>query len=274
MNKIQQLIHQHGPVVMGILNTTPDSFSDGGLFVSPESACQQAMLMVDAGAQIIDVGGESTRPGATEVTIEDELQRVIPVIEAIRRSSDIAISIDTSKPQVMQAAIEAGADMVNDVNALQAEGALEICARYQLPVCLMHMQGQPRTMQKNPQYNDVVEDIKNFLQQRMNACIDAGIDAQNIILDPGFGFGKTVSQNYSLLKHLHEFFSLNQPLLIGVSRKNMLAEIIRQPPKQRVVATAAANVLALNKGAKIFRVHDVKENIEALKIAQAMLDAP
>ena len=274
MNKIQQLIHQHGPVVMGILNTTPDSFSDGGLFVSPESACQQAMLMVDAGAQIIDVGGESTRPGATEVTIEDELQRVIPVIEAIRQSSDIAISIDTSKPQVMQAAIEAGADMVNDVNALQAEGALEICARYQLPVCLMHMQGQPRTMQKNPQYNDVVEDIKNFLQQRMNACIDAGIDAQNIILDPGFGFGKTVSQNYSLLKHLHEFLSLNQPLLIGVSRKNMLAEIIQQPPKQRVVATAAANVLALNKGAKIFRVHDVKENIEALKIAQAMLDAP
>ena len=174
----------------------------------------------------------------------------------------------------MQAAIEAGADMVNDVNALQAEGAFEICARYQLPVCLMHMQGQPRTMQKNPQYNDVVEDIKNFLQQRMNACIDAGIDAQNIILDPGFGFGKTVSQNYSLLKHLHEFLSLNQPLLIGVSRKNMLAEIIQQPPKQRVVATAAANVLALNKGAKIFRVHDVKENIEALKIAQAMLDAP
>ena len=274
MNKILQLLQKSQPIVMGILNTTPDSFSDGGLFISVEKACEHALQMQREGADIIDIGGESTRPGAAAVSTEEELQRVVPVIEAIRQQTDIAISIDTSKAQVMQAAIMAGADMVNDVNALQADNAVSICAANQVPVCLMHMQGQPRSMQSNPQYNNVVADIKHFLQSRIEACLSAGIAKENIILDPGFGFGKTVTQNYSLLKHLVDFLALGFPLLAGISRKSMLGEVIQLPAEQRVYASVAANVLACTQGAKIFRVHDVKATVEALKIAQAMMDAP
>ncbi len=273
MNNIQSLLQKPAPIIMGILNTTPDSFSDGGLFSSTEKATQHALQMQDEGVDIIDIGGESTRPGALEVSVDEELQRVIPVIEAIRQHSDITISIDTSKPEVMQAAIMAGATMVNDVNALQAANAMDVCASKQVFVCLMHMQGQPRTMQNNPQYKHVVNDIKHFLQSRVEACVAAGIAKENIILDPGFGFGKTLAQNYSLLKHLSEFLDLGFPLLVGLSRKSMLGEVIQQPAEQRVHASVAANVLAYTQGATIFRVHDVKAHVEALKITQAMMDA-
>jgi len=274
MNKILQLLQKSQPIVMGILNTTPDSFSDGGLFISVEKACEHALQMQREGADIIDIGGESTRPGAAAVSTEEELQRVVPVIETIRQQTDIAISIDTSKAQVMQAAIMAGADMVNDVNALQADDALSICAANQVPVCLMHMQGQPRSMQSNPLYDNVVADIKHFLQSRIEACLSAGMARDNIILDPGFGFGKTVTQNYSLLKHLADFIDSGFPLLAGISRKSMLGEVIQQSAENRVYASVAANVLAYTQGAKIFRVHDVKATLEALKIAQAMMDSP
>jgi len=273
MNKILLLLQKTQPIVMGILNATPDSFSDGGLFTAADKACEHALLMQRQGADIIDVGGESTRPGAADVSLEDELTRVIPVIESIRQQSDIVISIDTSKPDVMQAALDAGADMVNDVNALQADGAVKICAVKQAVVCLMHMQGQPRTMQNNPCYDNVVTDIQAFLEGRIDVCLAAGIKKNNIVLDAGFGFGKTLGQNYSLLKHLNEFLSLGYPLLVGISRKSMLGEVIQQAAEQRLYASVAANVLAYTQGAKIFRVHDVQATVEALKIAQAMMNA-
>ena len=197
---------------MGILNTTPDSFFDGGQFNLADHALNHAQQMINEGADIIDVGGESTRPGAAPVSAEDELQRVIPVIKAIREQSEVAISIDTSKAEVMKAAVKAGADMVNDVNALRAEDAVNVCAQLDVPVCLMHMQGEPRVMQKKPEYENVVDDIKSFLQQRIKVCEQAGIKRQQIILDPGFGFGKTLDHNLSLLKHLDEFAELDLPL--------------------------------------------------------------
>jgi len=273
MNKIQQLLLTSHPVVMGILNTTPDSFSDGGQFNVIDNALKHAQKMIDEGADIIDIGGESTRPDANPVTVEDELQRVLPVIESIRQQSDIAISIDTSKAEVMQAAINAGADMVNDVNALRAENAVETCARLDVPVCLMHMQGEPRLMQKEPQYKNVVEDIKQFLQQRVEACMQAGIKKEYIILDPGFGFGKTLEHNFSLLKHLDEFSVTDLPLLVGISRKSMLGTVLNAEVNERLAGSIAAAVLAYGKGAKIFRVHDVKPTVDALKVCQAMLNA-
>lgn len=258
---------------MGILNTTPDSFSDGGRFDITDHAVKYAQQMISEGADIIDIGGESTRPGAASVSIEEELQRVIPVIEFIRKQSDIAISIDTSKVEVMQAAINAGADMVNDVNALRAEYAIETCAQMNVPVCLMHMQGKPRVMQQQPQYKNVIEDIKQFLQQRVDACVQAGIKKENIILDPGFGFGKTLEHNLSLLKHLDAFSAIGLPLLIGISRKSMLGAILDAEVDERLAGSLAAAVLAYDKGAKIFRVHDVKPTVDALKVCQAVLSA-
>jgi len=259
------------PVVMGILNTTPDSFSDGGRFVSIDTATARAMEMLHEGAQIIDVGGESTRPGAHEVSASDEIQRVVPVIRAIRKQSDVCISIDTNKPDVMRAAVNAGANLINDVNALQAGGALETCAELGVPVCVMHMQGEPRTMQQNPVYKDVVNDIKQFLQQRIDACVAAGIDGDKIIIDPGFGFGKTLQHNLQLLGRLDEFRSLGVPILAGLSRKSMLGAILGDvPTEQRLHASVAAAVLAWTKGASIFRVHDVKATVDALKVCAAM----
>lgn len=265
------LLQKSTPIIMGILNTTPDSFSDGGKFTVVEAAAAHAMLMVNEGADIIDVGGESTRPGAQEVSVADEISRVVPVIEAIRQQSSVCISIDTSKPDVMRAAVEAGANMVNDVNALRAEGAVQICAELNVPVCLMHMQGEPRIMQKDPQYKNVVDDVAEFLSQRVQAGVEAGISRDKIIIDPGFGFGKTLEHNLQLLSRLDELQKLGLPVLAGISRKSMLGTILGEVPvEERLFASVAAAVLAWTKGATIFRVHDVKPTVDALKVCAAV----
>jgi len=273
MNPVIELLQQNRPLVMGILNTTPDSFSDGGRFYDTGAAVEHALQMLDEGADIIDLGGESTRPGAAAVTLQDELQRVIPVIEALRRHSAVAISIDTSKTEVMSAAVAAGASMVNDVYGLRAPGAVDACARLDVPVCVMHMQGEPRTMQANPSYENVLEQIKTFLQQRVDACVRAGIKRDRIIIDPGFGFGKTLQHNLSLLRQLDSFGTLGLPVLVGLSRKSMFGQLLDAPVDQRLAASIAAAVLAWGKGARIFRVHDVRPTVDALKVCTAMNDS-
>ena len=255
---------------MGILNVTPDSFSDGGQFNRLEDALERALQMQEQGAEIIDIGGESTRPGATPVTVDEEIERVIPVIEKIRQHSDIAISIDTSKPRVMRAAIEAGASMVNDVNALHAEGAIELCVEYQVPVCLMHKQGDPSDMQDRPQYENAVEEIKQYLIERANICIEAGLSAEKICIDPGFGFGKTLENNLSLLKEMAQFCALDYPVLVGISRKSMFGLLLGREVEDRLVASTSAVVIAYHKGARFFRVHDVAETCDALKLCEAI----
>ena len=272
-NPVIQLLNQNRPLVMGILNTTPDSFSDGGQFEGVEYALHHAKTMIEQGCDIVDIGGESTRPGAQPVSLVDELDRVIPVIQAIRGISDIAISVDTSKPEVMTAAVKAGANLVNDVNALSAEGAVDTCAAMQIPVCVMHMQGEPRTMQTEPVYQNVVEDIKRFLEERVAVCEVAGISREHIIIDPGFGFGKTLEHNLTLLKHLDQFAETQLPILVGISRKTMIGKILEARVDQRLYGSVAAAVLAYTKGAKIFRVHDVKATVDALKICKAMSDS-
>lgn len=272
-NPVLDLLSLRRPLVMGILNTTPDSFSDGGRFQNDRIALQHALGMQKDGADIIDVGGESTRPGAQAVGIEEELERVIPVIEAIRRESDVAVSIDTSKAEVMRRAVAAGASMVNDVNALRGEDAIETCAQLGVPVCVMHMQGQPRTMQSHPQYENVVNDIKDFLRQRIEACVAGGISPRHLVVDPGFGFGKTLEHNLSLLKHLDAFADLEAPVLVGISRKSMLGKILDNDVDDRLYGSIAAAVLAFTRGARIFRVHDVKPTVDALKVCRAMNDA-
>jgi dihydropteroate synthase len=256
--------------VMGILNVTPDSFSDGGRYRQLDKALKHALLMQKQGAEVIDIGGESTRPGAIPVSLDEELDRVIPVIEKIRQHSDVAISIDTSKPQLMQAAITAGANMVNDVNALQANGALDVCARYQLPVCLMHKQGAPQNMQDDPHYQDVVDEVRQFLTARAEICAEAGIRKENIIIDPGFGFGKNLQNNLSLLRELDQFCALDYPVLVGVSRKSMFGLLLGREVSERLVASTSAVVIAYHKGARFFRVHDVAETCDALKLCQAV----
>ena len=257
-------------IVMGILNVTPDSFSDGGRFDRVDHAVEHALQMQQEGADIIDVGGESTRPGAAEVGAGEELDRVIPVIQAIRRHSEIPISIDTSKAEVMRVAVEAGADMVNDVNALRAEGAVETCADLGVPVCLMHMQGEPRTMQQDPRYDDVVEDIAGFLERRSRVCIDAGIDRAQIMIDPGFGFGKTLQHNLELLNRLNVICELELPVLVGISRKSMIGNLLDKPVAERLYGSLAAAVIAHGKGARLFRVHDAGPTREALAICDAL----
>jgi len=257
-------------IVLGILNVTPDSFSDGGRFDLAEQALEHAMRMQQDGADIIDIGGESTRPGAASVTVDEELERVIPVIRAIRQQTSLPISIDTSKPEVMRAAVGEGANMVNDVNALQAKGALEACAELNVPVCLMHMQGEPRTMQQDPRYDDVVQDVADFLRQRYLACVDAGIDRSNIVIDPGFGFGKTLQHNLDLLNGLESICALELPVLVGISRKSMLGAILDRPVNERPYAGIAAAVIAYQKGARLFRVHDVGPTRDALAVCDAL----
>jgi dihydropteroate synthase len=259
------------PRVMGIVNVTPNSFSDGGKFSSTNLAIEHALKLVEEGADILDIGGESTRPNATPVSLQEELDRVIPVIEALSKQVNIPISIDTYKPQVMQAAISAGASMVNDVRALQEGGALEVVAKTKVGVCLMHMQGTPQTMQTNPHYNDVVNDVKAFLQARLQASIDAGVGVSRIMLDPGFGFGKTREHNIALLQNLESFADLGQPLLVGLSRKSVLGQMTGNDVDARLYASIAASVLAAQKGAKILRVHDVKATVEALKVVSAVI---
>lgn len=271
MSHILSLCQTGKSIVMGILNTTPDSFSDGGQFVSVDSALAQALKMHREGADIIDVGGESTRPGAKSVSAVDEISRVIPVIRAIRKQSDVLISIDTSKPEVMSEAVKAGANIINDVNALRAQGALDVCAQLAVPVCIMHMQGEPRTMQAEPVYDDVVNDINQFFEERIEVCIKAGIKRENILLDPGFGFGKTLEHNLQLLKRLDEFQVFELPVLVGLSRKSMLGKILNDPvPDHRVYASVSAAVLASVNGASVFRVHDVKATVDALKVCDAL----
>lgn len=258
------------PHVMGILNVTPDSFSDGGQFNSLEKALQQAERMIKAGVSIIDIGGESTRPGAPEVTLEDELSRVIPAIKAIRANFDVWISIDTSKAEVMRQAVEAGADLINDVRALQEPGALEAAAQAQVPVCLMHMKGQPRTMQANPSYDDVFTDVEDFLKERVEACESVGIPKEQLILDPGFGFGKTIEHNYHLLAHLEKFHTLGLPILAGISRKSMIFKLLDKAPADCMVGSVTCATIAAMKGAQIIRVHDVEDTLEAMKIIEVM----
>ena len=268
-----ELLHSNQPVIMGILNVTPDSFSDGGRFIAKEQAVARAMEMQQQGADIIDVGGESTRPGAESVSIDQELDRVIPVIEAIRQHSQIPISVDTSKPEVMRAAVATGASLVNDVFALRAPGAVEACAELAVPVCLMHMQGEPRSMQQHPQYQDVVAEVSEFLLQRAQACIDHGIARQHIMLDPGFGFGKTTSHNLQMLANIRVFCDLDFPVLVGISRKSMLGAILDRPVEERLSGSIAAVVLAQQRGARLFRVHDVAETVDALRLCEAVAAA-
>ena len=259
------------PKVMGILNITPDSFSDGGRFIGKDAAIAQARAMLAAGAAILDIGGESTRPGAEEVSVQQELDRVLPVIEAIRSELDCVISIDTCKSQVMKEAVAAGADIINDIKALLDHGAVEVAAAAQVPVCLMHMQGQPRTMQHSPLYQDVVKEVGEFLQQRAEVCIAAGIPKSQIILDPGFGFGKSLQHNYKLLSQLSDLLGLNYPLLVGMSRKSMIGQLVQVPPEERLAGSLACATIAVMKGARIIRVHDVKETVQAVAITCATL---
>lgn len=254
------------PQVMGILNVTPDSFSDGGKYKSLENAMIQAEKMINAGVSIIDIGGESTRPGAPDVAMEEELSRVIPVIKAIRERFDVWISIDTSKAEVMRQAIEAGADIINDVRALQEQGALEVAAESGLPVCLMHMQGQPRTMQANPHYDDLLKEVGEFLQERVQACEAKGMKKSQLILDPGFGFGKTLEHNYHMLAHLEQFHQFGLPLLAGMSRKSMLFKLLDKAPAECVAASVSCATIAAMKGAQIIRVHDFEQTLDAVKI--------
>ena len=258
------------PQVMGILNLTPDSFSDGGQWSSVGAAVERALEMAAEGAAIIDVGGESTRPGAPEVDVADELQRVIPLIEALAPLLDIPISVDTSKPEVMRQAVAAGAGLINDVCALQLPGALDAAAELAVPVCLMHMQGTPRSMQNAPKYRNVLEEVAAFLQRRAVAAERAGVLPRNILFDPGFGFGKTVEHNYQLLAGLDQLAG-QYPLLVGMSRKRMLAEVLDQPLNKRLHGGLAAATIAAIKGAMIVRTHDVAETVDALKIANATL---
>jgi dihydropteroate synthase len=270
MQKFLEKIRSNQWAVMGILNVTPDSFSDGGQFNRLDDALKQALLMHEQGADIIDIGGESTRPGATPVAVDEELSRVIPVIKKIREHSDVALSIDTSKPEVMHAAIEAGVNMVNDVNALHADGAVDICVKHQIAVCLMHKQGSPQDMQNNPQYGDVVDEIKQYLMARANHCIDAGLEKSNIIIDPGFGFGKSLENNLSLLQQMQQFCALEYPVLVGISRKSMFGQLLARDADERLVASTAAVVIAYQKGTRFFRVHDVAETCDALKLCAAV----
>lgn len=259
------------PKVMGILNVTPDSFSDGGRFIGKDAALAQARAMLAAGAVILDIGGESTRPGAEEVPLQQELDRVLPIIEAIRSELDCVISIDSCKTQVMKEAVAAGADIINDIKALLEPGAVEVVAAAGVPVCLMHMQGQPRTMQHSPLYQDVVREVADFLLQRAEVCIAAGIPQGQILLDPGFGFGKSLQHNYQLLSQLSDLVALNYPVLAGMSRKSMIGQLLNVPAAERLAGSLACATIAVMKGARIIRAHDVKETVQAVAVASATL---
>jgi dihydropteroate synthase len=260
------------PVVMGVVNVTPDSFSDGGAYRDSAHAAAEAQAMAAAGAALLDVGGESTRPGARPVSAAEEIDRVVPLIEALA-GLPTPVSVDTSKPEVMRAAVAAGASMINDVKGLQAPGALEAAAGLGVPVCLMHMQGEPRTMQQAPRYGDVVEDVYGFLQRRVAACVAAGIPRRRLVIDPGFGFGKTLAHNLTLLKHLDRFAQADLPLLVGVSRKSLIGAVLDRPVGERLAGSLALACHAAAHGAKILRVHDVGPTVEALAMLAAVAGA-
>ena len=269
-NRVLDLAH---PQVMGILNVTPDSFSDGGRFRQRDEALRHAAAMVAAGASLIDVGGESTRPGALQVSADEELQRVAPVVEAIAAELDVIISVDTSCPQVMRESARLGAGLINDVRSLHREGALQAAAESGLPVCLMHMQGEPETMQKNPHYDDLLAEVQAFFTERMAACAAAGIAAERIILDPGFGFAKNLQHNLSLFKHMQVLHGFARPLLVGVSRKSMIGQALGREVDQRLAGGLALAALAVTKGACILRVHDVAETVDLVRMIAAVESA-
>lgn len=257
--------------VMGILNVTPDSFSDGGQFHQQDAALWRVEQMLQEGANIIDVGGESTRPGAIAVSVTQELERVVPVVEGICARFDVLVSVDTSKPEVMAAAVAAGAGMINDVRALREPGALAVCAGLSVPVCLMHMQGEPRTMQQQPHYFDVVQEIRQFFVERIAVCEQAGIARERLLLDPGFGFGKSLQHNLELLRRLDAFTEFGLPLLVGMSRKSMIGAVLdNRPVDGRLHGSVAAAVLAAVQGASIIRVHDVRATVDALRLVRAV----
>lgn len=256
--------------VMGILNITPDSFSDGGRFNQRDLALRHAQAMVEAGATLIDIGGESTRPGARPVSVVEELERVAPLVEAINRELDVIISVDTSTPAVMRESARLGAGLINDVRALRRDGALDAAAATGLPVCLMHMQGEPGTMQDHPHYDDLLGEVSSFLLERMQACASAGIPAERILLDPGFGFAKSHAHNLSLFKHMQALHALGRPLLVGVSRKSMVGLALNKPVTERLNGSLALAALAMTKGAKILRVHDVAETIDVVRMIAAV----
>jgi dihydropteroate synthase len=260
------------PAVMGILNVTPDSFSDGGEFVDPADAIRHAERMAEQGAAIIDIGGESTRPGAEAVSEQQEIDRVVPVIEAVTAAVEVPVSVDTSKPAVMRAAVASGASMINDVRALREDGALEAAAGLNKPVCLMHMQGEPRTMQHDPRYGDVVAEVTQFLSDRVAECIEAGIGKDLLLVDPGLGFGKAPHDNVELLANLRQLDQIGLPVLVGISRKSTLGAITGRDVDQRMPASLAAAVMAVERGASIIRAHDVAETVDALKVVRAVTD--
>lgn len=257
------------PLIMGIINVTPDSFSDGGQYLSPDRALSHAARLLEEGADLLDIGGESTRPGSAPVSVEEELRRIMPVVDGLVRMN-APVSVDTSKPEVMRAAIRAGAVMINDVNALRAEGALEAVACGGAAACLMHMQGEPRSMQIRPHYDDVVKEVKDFLLQRLAAARLCGIPDARLVIDPGFGFGKTLEHNVTLLRHLDQFTALRVPVMAGLSRKSMLGKITGNDAGGRIHASIAAAVLAAAKGTRILRVHDVKATSDALAVYNAV----
>lgn len=263
------------PVVMGVLNVTPDSFSDGGKYVQRDAALAQARRMVEEGASIIDIGGESTRPGAAPVTVEQELERVVPVVEAIAAELDVVISLDTSTPDVMREGARAGAGLINDVRALTRPGALAAAVDTGLAVCLMHMNGEPGVMQQQPSYpdDDVISAVENYLRERIDACLAAGIPRQRLVIDPGFGFGKTLAHNLRLLREMNRLQAFELPILAGMSRKSMIGHALGRPVDQRLAAGLALHVMAFERGAHIIRAHDVRETADALNIAQAVLSA-
>ena len=256
------------PRIMGIVNVTPDSFSDGGKFFSRDAALRQAVKLVEDGADILDIGGESTRPGSTPVAVQEEIDRVAPVIEAISSELDVPISIDTMKAEVMRAAVAVGAGLINDVNALRGEGALQAAAELKVPVCLMHMQGTPQTMQTEPDYQDVVSEVESFLLERVAVCEQAGIPAERIMLDPGFGFGKRARHNLRLMKHLSRLTELPYPVLVGVSRKSIIGDMLKVDVKERLAGSLALASIAVWQGAKLIRTHDVRETAQAVKLTQ------
>ncbi len=260
------------PQVMGVLNVTPDSFSDGGNFFSVDAALKYAHQMAEEGADIIDIGGESTRPGAQSVSAQEELDRVMPVLLKIRAELPLKTSVDTSKAEVMREAIAGGADVINDVMALRGEGSLAaVAASNKVQVCLMHIQGEPRTMQENPYYDDVVNEIKAFLLERVQVCLEAGIASSRILIDPGFGFGKTVAHNLLLMKQLPVFTELGYPVLVGLSRKSLIGKVLNKQVTERLYGSLALAVLAVSRGARIIRTHDVAATVDVVKMTHAVL---
>ncbi|CNJ11269.1 dihydropteroate synthase [Yersinia vastinensis] len=269
-DRVLDLTH---PQVMGILNVTPDSFSDGGHHNNLDKALQHAQLMLSEGATLIDIGGESTRPGAAEVSEQEELDRVVPVVEALAKRFDVWLSVDTSKAAVITESARAGAHLINDIRSLQEPGALDAAVKAGLPVCLMHMQGQPQSMQQSPHYDDLMADVNQFFEHHIERCVAAGIAKSKLLLDPGFGFGKNLAHNYQLLAHLAELHHFGLPVLVGMSRKSMVGQLLNVPPKQRVIGSVACAVIAAMQGAQIVRVHDVKDTVEAMRIVEATLSA-